>query len=96
MFVPRALRLFPLFLLLWIIGKLVLKTHNKLALQGGMALVVTVNLWQTRFASEGDNCTLFYAVLGRHVLFPPAKCSMGSNLKYQGSTVTLCEHECAI
>ncbi|GBO24128.1 hypothetical protein AVEN_45399-1 [Araneus ventricosus] len=31
---------------------------NKLALQGGVALVVTANLWQTRFASEGGDSAL--------------------------------------
>ncbi|GBN33876.1 hypothetical protein AVEN_52651-1 [Araneus ventricosus] len=38
--------------------KLVLQTHDKLALQGGVALVVTANLWQTRFASEGGDSAL--------------------------------------
>ncbi|GBO37772.1 Retrovirus-related Pol polyprotein from transposon 412 [Araneus ventricosus] len=39
-------------------SKLVLQTHSKLALQGGVALVVTANLWQTRFASEGGDSAL--------------------------------------
>ncbi|GBO39667.1 hypothetical protein AVEN_30877-1, partial [Araneus ventricosus] len=39
-------------------NKLVLQTNSKLALQGGVALVVTANLWQTRFASEGGDSAL--------------------------------------
>ncbi|GBM98478.1 hypothetical protein AVEN_25954-1 [Araneus ventricosus] len=42
-----------------LLRKLVLQTHSNLALQGGVALVVTVNLSQTRIASEcGDSAIL--------------------------------------
>ncbi|GBM65090.1 hypothetical protein AVEN_262583-1 [Araneus ventricosus] len=40
------------------ISKLVLQSHSKLALQGGVALVVTANFRQTRFASEGGDSAL--------------------------------------
>ncbi|GBN45756.1 hypothetical protein AVEN_231786-1 [Araneus ventricosus] len=44
------------------VRKLVLQTHNKFTLtsraKGGVALLVTVNLWQTRFASEGGDSAL--------------------------------------
>ncbi|GBN73457.1 hypothetical protein AVEN_211792-1 [Araneus ventricosus] len=39
-------------------SKLVLQTCSKLALQGGVALVVTANLWQTCSASEGGDSAL--------------------------------------
>ncbi|GBM75300.1 hypothetical protein AVEN_45331-1 [Araneus ventricosus] len=38
--------------------KLVLEAYSKLALQGGVALVVTANLWQTCLASDGGDSAL--------------------------------------